>query len=58
LEDRFQKHLSVHKGFTGKAKDWVIAYTETYSSKEEAYARERQIKNWKSKKMIENLIAG
>ncbi|HFA51860.1 MAG TPA: GIY-YIG nuclease family protein, partial [Bacteroidetes bacterium] len=41
-----------------KAKDWAIVYFETYPSRTEAYARERQIKKWKSRKMVENLIAG
>ena len=44
------------KGFTGKAKDWVLKYTETYSSKSECIKREFQIKKWKSRKMIESLV--
>ena len=56
VHERLGKHLSLHKGFTHKAVDWVIKYSETYVTKSEAMARERQIKNWKSKKMIESLI--
>jgi putative endonuclease len=56
LQQRLIKHLANHKGFTGKVNDWVIVYQETFDSKTEAYKRERVIKNWKSRKMIEKLI--
>jgi putative endonuclease len=53
---RLRKHNSYHKGFTGKFNDWKIVYTEDFPSKKEAYARERQVKSWKSRKLIERLI--
>ena len=56
LEGRLRRHLSDHKGFTGKAKDWTIVFFEKYPTKEEAQHRERQIKGWKSRKMIETLL--
>ena len=56
LQQRLIKHLANHKGFTGKVNDWVIVYQETFDSNTEAYKRERVIKNWKSRKMIEKLI--
>ena len=56
LEDRISKHNSNHKGFTGKANDWELVYSESYDSKTEAYARERQVKKWKSRRNIEALI--
>jgi len=56
IEDRMQKHLSNHKGYTSKAKDWVIVYKENFDTKAEAYERERQIKSWKSRKKIEELV--
>ncbi len=56
LEERLRKHNSRHKGFTGSNDDWVIKYFETFTSKEEAYSRELQIKKWKSRKLIEQLI--
>ena len=56
LEERLRKHNSNHKGFTGNVNDWKIVYTEVYSSKEEAYKREREIKSWKSKTRIQKLI--
>jgi putative endonuclease len=56
MEERLRKHLSNHKGFTGSASDWEIKYTEEFATKEEAMQRERQVKNWKSRKMVEELI--
>ena len=56
LQERLCRHNSNHKGFTGKVGDWKIIYSETYSTKEEAFARERQIKSWKNRNRIESLI--
>jgi len=36
--------------------DWAIVYSEDYNSKSDAYKRELEIKNWKSRKKIEKLI--
>ncbi|SFT75946.1 putative endonuclease [Lishizhenia tianjinensis] len=56
IQTRLKKHNSNHKGFTGKVNDWFVKYTEDYKTKEEALAREKQIKSWKSRKMILQLI--
>ena len=56
LEERIRKHNTNHKGFTGKANDWEGVYIEEYESKSKALNREREIKKWKSRKMIEYLI--
>jgi putative endonuclease len=56
IEERLRKHNSNHKGFTGKANDWAVVYTEIYPTKELAYAREREVKKWKSKVRITKLI--
>ncbi|MEN8122669.1 MAG: GIY-YIG nuclease family protein [Bacteroidota bacterium] len=56
IEERLRKHNSNHKGFTGKANDWEIVYSEEFDTKSGAYARERNIKNWKSRSRIEELI--
>ena len=56
LSERLRKHNSNHKGYTGKAGDWKIVCKEVYPTKEEAFKREREIKLWKSRKMIEKLI--
>ncbi|MBL7875207.1 MAG: GIY-YIG nuclease family protein [Cyclobacteriaceae bacterium] len=57
MNERLRKHNSNHIGFTGKFKDWVNVYTETYATKEIAYAREREVKAWKSRVRIQRLIA-
>ncbi|MES2445587.1 MAG: GIY-YIG nuclease family protein [Bacteroidota bacterium] len=57
LESRLQSHNSNHSGFTGHTGDWLIVYTEQFETKDKAYARERAIKKWKSRKLIEQLIS-
>ena len=57
LQERLRKHNSDHKGFTGDKGDWLLKYYEEYKIKELTYARERQIKSWKSRKKIEALIS-
>jgi putative endonuclease len=56
-EDRLRRHLSDHKGFTSKSKDWEIVYLEFHQEYISAHKRELQIKSWKSRKMIEKLIS-
>jgi putative endonuclease len=58
IEERLRKHNTNHKGFTGGTGDWKLVYCETFELKERALAREKQIKSWKSRKMIEKLIMG
>ncbi|MFC0264226.1 GIY-YIG nuclease family protein, partial [Fontibacter flavus] len=55
LEERLRKHNSNHRGYTGPANDWKLAYKEQFPCKEEAYKREREVKSWKSRKKIEML---
>ena len=57
LEERLRKHNTNNKSFTGKTNDWKIVYSEVFGSKAEAMDREKQIKNWKSRKRIESLIS-
>ena len=56
LDDRLRKHLSNHKGFTGRAKDWKVVYAEVFDSKAEALIREKQLKKWKNPARIAALI--
>jgi len=56
IQERIRKHNSNHKGFTGKTNDWELVYTENFDSIQNARFREKQIKNWKSRIMIEKLI--
>jgi putative endonuclease len=52
-----RRHNSNHKGFTGSFGDWKVVYTENYLDKRSALNREKQIKSWKSRKLIEELIS-
>ncbi len=56
VELRLIKHLSSNKGFTSKAKDWKIVYTESFPTKNMAMLREKEIKRWRSRIMIEKLV--
>ncbi|MES2864235.1 MAG: GIY-YIG nuclease family protein [Bacteroidota bacterium] len=57
LEEKIIRHNQRSKGFTGNTNDWKIVYTENYSTKTEALAREKQIKSWKSRIKIQELIS-
>ena len=57
LEERIRRHLSDHKGFTARSKDWILAHTETFENKTQALKREKEIKDWKSKDRIKKLIS-
>ena len=56
VELRLTKHLLSKKGFTSKAKDWKIVYTEVFGNKLAAMQRESQLKSWKNRTRIEELI--
>jgi putative endonuclease len=56
LEERVIRHNQKSKGFTGTVTDWKIVYTEMFADKMLAMQRERQIKSWKSKTKILELI--
>jgi putative endonuclease len=56
LQERLRRHNSDHKGFTGRKADWVIVHTEIFTTKAAALKREKEIKKWKSRKMIQQLI--
>ena len=56
LEERLIRHNQKSKGFTGSVDDWKVVYTENYQTKELAHQRELQIKSWKSRIKIQELI--
>ena len=56
LEERLRRHNTDHKGFTGGIGDWKVVYIEWFHTKVDAYRREREVKNWKSRRLIEKLI--
>jgi putative endonuclease len=56
IQVRLRKHLAKHRGFTNRAKDWIIVYTEIYAVKSVAANREKEIKRWKSREKIQQLV--
>ena len=56
LSERLRKHNSNHKGFTGVNVDWKVMYFESFPDKSTAYKREREVKSWKSRKKLLELI--
>ena len=57
LDIRLKKHNSNHKGFTGKTNDWLLKYSESFELKSLCLEREKQLKNWKNRNRIEELIS-
>ena len=56
LEKRIFEHNNGISSFTAKSSDWVLKYSVAYPDREAAMAREKEIKNKKSRKYIEWLI--
>ena len=56
LTERITRHNQKSKGFTGSTNDWTLVYYKEFNSQSEAIQREKQIKNWKSKIKIQELI--
>ena len=56
LNERIIRHNQNSKGFTGSTNDWELKYYETLDNKNDAINREKQIKSWKSKIKIKELI--
>ena len=55
LEERLRRHNSNHKGFTGGALDWRLVYYEEFSDETTALKREKELKGWKSRRMLQKL---
>ena len=56
LERRLYEHNIGHSKFTSIGMPWKVVYTEEYPTLAEAKKREKQIKNMKSRKYIDDLI--
>ena len=53
-EERLNYHLSNHKGFTSKSKDWLIVFQFESKTKAESLLLERKIKKRGAKRYLEN----
>jgi putative endonuclease len=56
LERRLNDHNNGNTRSTKYFVPWEIAYSEEYKTKKEARDRERQLKKWKNRERIEELI--
>lgn len=56
IQKRLTRHNDGWGNYTSKANDWVLVYSEIYTTKSDALKRERDIKSRKSRKYIEDLI--
>jgi len=56
LAGRLQRHNTSGKGFTSTGKPWELKYAESFSSKTEALKKEQQLKSWKSRIKLKELI--
>ena len=54
-EDRLAYHLGNHKGFTAKAKDWVIVFEKHFEEKKAAMTLEKKIKKRGAKRYRDDL---
>jgi putative endonuclease len=54
---RLNYHNSIEKGFTSRYRQWELVFEREFDSKEKALAAEQKIKKWKSKVMIDRIIA-
>ncbi|WP_235296399.1 GIY-YIG nuclease family protein [Portibacter marinus] len=43
-EERLTYHNKKHQGFTSRAKDWVVVYSQSFPTRAEALLQERRIK--------------
>ena len=57
LERRLVEHHRAHSLATRGRGPWVLVYQEEFPTLREARQRERQIKSWKSAKLIAQLVA-
>ncbi len=55
VSERLRRHNSNHSGYTGRSDDWVLKYSEEFRTIKEARQREKEIKRWKSRALIERL---
>ena len=56
LQQRLISHREFNQGFTARADDWRIIYSEEYSTRTEALKRERQLKSGGGKRFLRDLL--
>lgn len=56
VDDRLKRHNGGRSISTKSGRPWQLVYTEEFPDRSSAMKRECQIKSWKSREMIEQLI--
>jgi putative endonuclease len=56
LHDQIKRHNEGRSKSTKPGRPWELVYTEKFDTRSEALTRERQLKKWKSRTRIEDLI--
>ncbi|PWL32475.1 MAG: hypothetical protein DCO96_02730 [Fluviicola sp. XM-24bin1] len=56
LENRIERHNNGYVKSTKAYRPWMVAYTETFEERAAAVRRETQIKGWKSKSKLKELV--
>ena len=56
LQGRLQRHNTSNHGFPSTGKPWELRYSENFETKQEAMQRELQLKKWKNRDLLEELI--
>ncbi|MGH9480489.1 MAG: GIY-YIG nuclease family protein [Terriglobales bacterium] len=57
MRRRLAEHERSHSPYTASRGPWLLVYKEEFPTLAEARGRERQLKRWKSHRLIEQLIA-
>lgn len=57
LNQRVERHNAGRSRYTKNRGPWKLLYSEHYDTRAQAVQREKQIKGWKNKKCIQQLIA-
>jgi putative endonuclease len=56
VEERLQYHNAGYSKALKNRGPWQLIYSEQYATRAEAMSRERQIKSWTDRKLIEQLV--
>ena len=57
VDDRLKRHNGGHSISTKSGRPWQLVHMEEFPDRSTAMKRESEIKSWKSRPMIESLIA-
>jgi len=57
LTERLAYHNANYSKSLKNRGPWKLVYTESYGTRAEAVRRERQVKSWKDRRMVERLVS-